>query len=309
MKRSAPHPAPAPLRLLSFLAASLLAGAASVAPAPTAAQEAAAVRIAVMDLQNHSGWDHWGGELGATAADELATGLVRTGAFSVIERERLQTVLDEQSLGQSGAVDPSTAARIGEILGVQAIVTGSVTRFSMQTRSGGFGPLSASYSVADATLDLRVVDTNTAEIVAVAEGTGTKRFGGARYEDYDFQQSFDAGIAQEAVQPAVDEAIEELLGSRERLAALAPVPETGEVVGSSDGSIYIDRGENLGVEVGQRFEVYRVVDEIRDSDGNLLDTVTDRVGVVEVSRVLSQSAICTVVEGEAREGDTVRRSD
>lgn len=294
-------PAAGPLPTLALLGLAL-----ALATPPVAAQDAAPVRIAVLDLENHSGWDYWGGELGSTAADELATGLVRTGAFSVIERERLQLVLDEQSLGQSGAVDPSTAARIGEILGVQAIVTGSVTRFSMQTRSGGFGPVSASYSVADATLDLRVVDTNTAEIVAVAEGTGTKRFGGARYEDYDFQSSFDAGIAQEAVQPAVDEAIDELLDSRDRLASLAPVPQTGEVVGSNDGSVYIDRGENLGVEVGQRFDVYRVVDEIRDSDGNLLDRVTDKVGVIEVSRVLSQSAVCTVVEGEAREGDTVR---
>jgi hypothetical protein len=71
-----------------------------------------------------------------------------------------------------------------------------------------------------------------------------------------------------------------------------------QVVGASEnGAFYIDKGENSGVFVGQRYEVYRVVDEIRDASGNLLDTITDRVGMLEVTRVLGQSSISTVVEG------------
>ena len=56
---------------------------------------------------------------------------------------------------------------------------------------------------------------------------------------------------------------------------------------------------------GRRFEVVRVVDEIRDVNDNVLDRITDTVGVLEVTRVLSQSAICRVVEGEVSEGDTI----
>ena len=47
----------------------------------------------------------------------------------------------------------------------------------------------------------------------------------------------------------------------------------------------------------------RVIDEIKDANGNVLDQITDKVGVIEVTRVLGQSSICTVVEGEAAEGD------
>ena len=60
--------------------------------------------------------------------------------------------------------------------------------------------------------------------------------------------------------------------------------------------------------MGQRFDVYRVVNEIRDANGQILDRITDKVGVLEVTRVLSQSAICRVVEGEAAEGDTIQGS-
>jgi hypothetical protein len=42
-----------------------------------------------------------------------------------------------------------------------------------------------------------------------------------------------------------------------------------------------------------------------DASGNVLDVVTERVGVLEVVRVLSQSAIAAAVEGEAAEGDVL----
>lgn len=38
----------------------------------------------------------------------------------------------------------------------------------------------------------------------------------------------------------------------------------------------------------------------------MLDQIVEQIGLLEVSRVLSQSAVCTIVEGEAAEGDAVR---
>ncbi len=73
-----------------------------------------------------------------------------------------------------------------------------------------------------------------------------------------------------------------------------------------EGSFYINRGDNFGVQAGQRYDVYRVIDEITDTNGNVLDRITEKVGTLEVTRVLSQSAICSLVEGEAAEGDTVQ---
>ena len=74
-------------------------------------------RVAVMNFENNSTWRYWGNNLGRAAADELVTQLFQTGSFSVIERSQLAAVLDEQDLGASGAVDTSTAARIGQLLG------------------------------------------------------------------------------------------------------------------------------------------------------------------------------------------------
>lgn len=264
------------------------------------------VRVAVLEFQNNSSWDSWGDRLGEAAADEMITQLVNAGRFSVIERRQLDAIIAEQNLGQGGRINPATAAQIGEVLGVQVVLMGSITQFSIERKSGGIGRLSASFSEAEAIMDVRVVNTSTAEIMSVAEGNGKKRFGGVRFRDVNFRQNFDAGLAQEALRPAVEDIVEELVDRIEDLAALAPVVAAGSVVGVRDGSIYIDRGQNFGVEVGQRFEVHRVVDIIRDSDGNELDRVTEQVGVIEVTRVLSQSSVCRIVEGQAKQGDAVK---
>lgn len=263
-------------------------------------------RIAVLALENNTTLSILGSRLGFAAADELTTQLVKTGEFAVVERQQIESVLAEQKLGMSGAVDAATAARIGKLLGAQAVVTGSITQFSLDRKSAGIGPLAASYTEAESMLDVRVVNATTGEIIVVAEGGGKKRFGGAAYKNYNFERDMDAGVAQEALRPAVEKAVEGILQSRQQLAELAGAGGTGQVVGARGEDFYIDRGQNLGIDVGQRFEVLRVVDRITDASGNVLDEVTEIVGVLEVTRVLSQSAICKVVSGEAKEGDRIR---
>jgi hypothetical protein len=131
--------------------------------------------------------------------------------------------------------------------------------------------------------------------------------GGVGWQNFNFQRDFDAGLAQEALRPAVEGAVEEIVQNRDQLAAIEPVVAPGQIVGApEEGVVYLDKGEGDGIQVGQRFDVYRVVDEIRDAAGNLLDSVTEKVGVIEVTRVLSSSSICSIVEGEATEGDTVK---
>ena len=48
--------------------------------------------------------------------------------FSVIERGAVEKLLEEQMLHQTGVVDPSTAAKIGKLLGADGIVMGIITR-------------------------------------------------------------------------------------------------------------------------------------------------------------------------------------
>jgi len=274
--------------------------------AATAAFAQGKVRIAVMNFENNSTWAYWGDNLGRAAADEITTQLVQTGKFTVVERTQLEALLAEQDLGASGRVSSSTAAQIGKVLGVQLVLTGSITQFSIERTSAGFRGIGGSYSKAESKLDLRLVNAETGEIVAVAEGEGNKRMGGGYFRGAGAERTFDQGAAQEALRPAVEDAVAKVSAQADQFASLQPAAPEGQVVGAREGLFYINRGGNAGVKVGQRFEVHRVIDEIKDADGRVLDRVVGKVGVLEVTQVLSQSAVCKLIEGEAEVNDTIK---
>jgi len=65
--------------------------------------------------------------LGTYLAEELVTDLFSTGTLDIVERSMLDKVMSEIKFSQSGAIDPESAQRVGKIIGVEAIVTGSIT--------------------------------------------------------------------------------------------------------------------------------------------------------------------------------------
>lgn len=69
------------------------------------------------------------GPNGGAAADIMTQDLVATGV-DIIERQRLDAVLDEQRLAQTGVLDPETAVKLRKVLGVDALVVGAVTSYS-----------------------------------------------------------------------------------------------------------------------------------------------------------------------------------
>ena len=58
--------------------------------------------------------------------DILHTNLIQKG-ITMVEREKLEEVLREQKTGTSGVIDLSTAAQMGKLLGVEAVVVGSIS--------------------------------------------------------------------------------------------------------------------------------------------------------------------------------------
>ena len=264
------------------------------------------VRVAVLDFSNNSTWSWWGDGLGSAAAAELTTQLVKTGRFTVVERAHLTTVLAEQNLGQTGMVTAATAAKIGKILGVQFLMAGAITQFSIERTTAGYRGIGGSLSTAESMLDVRLINTDTAEVMVVAEGKGTKRMGGGYFKGAGAERTFDQGAAQEALRPAVEQVVQRVAAQSSTLASVIPAAPEGQIVSSRDGLYFINRGQSAGVKVGQRFDVFRVVDEIKDVDGRLLDKVIDKVGTIEVTQVLSQSAICKLIAGQAAVKDGVK---
>jgi len=88
---------------------------------------------------------------GRFLAEELITRLHETDKFKVIERQLLNKVINEQKLSLTGIVDPLSAKKLGRLLGVDAIVSGSVSDLGKSVR-----------------VNARLISTETGEIFAVA---------------------------------------------------------------------------------------------------------------------------------------------
>jgi len=66
-------------------------------------------------------------KLGESVVEMLITALINTGQFRVMERTQLSKIMEEQALGLTGVVDQETAVDVGKIVGVDAVVVGSVS--------------------------------------------------------------------------------------------------------------------------------------------------------------------------------------
>lgn len=64
--------------------------------------------------------------LGRALAELTTSDLARLGRVEVLERARVQFLLDELALAEEGRVDPGTAVRSGRLLGAGQVVQGSV---------------------------------------------------------------------------------------------------------------------------------------------------------------------------------------
>src|SRR5438270_728550 len=125
-------------------------------------------------------------DIGKGIADLLVDKLVNDGVYSVIERKMLEKIIAEQNLSNSDRADPNSAAKIGKILGVDAIIIGSITQFGRDDKNtniggGAIGGLAGRYGLggvrnrsakAVVGLTARMISTDTAEILGVASSKG-----------------------------------------------------------------------------------------------------------------------------------------
>jgi len=80
--------------------------------------------VAIVSMQ-YQGGDERYQALGRGLAEMFTTDLANVGRLQVVERVRLQALLDELELGRSAYVDPATAPRVGRLLGAGRLVGGS----------------------------------------------------------------------------------------------------------------------------------------------------------------------------------------
>lgn len=104
----------------SCLAAPLTQADAQATPADTRPTVAVMPYFDNGAIVNHADYE----SLGKGISDVLITELATNTAIRVVERDRVQQLLDEQNLGTAGRVDKETAVKVGKLVGAHHMIFG-----------------------------------------------------------------------------------------------------------------------------------------------------------------------------------------
>ncbi len=237
--------------------------------------------------------------------------LVRTRAYTVIERERIEEIIREVKFGETDSVDAQTAPEKGKLMCARYILEGSLGLNEDMTLKGelmdrptpppiessGWGKLARGKQQER----LRQMEefrrqrlqrnkklrekriacyisayaTHTGEVKTSVVGLGINRL--------------------EAIQDAVNELT----------IALSEVDDGIRVAGVSGNKIFLDIGSNGDVEVGQRLQLVHLGDEIRNHNGIVIGQDESEVAEVEIIEVREMMSVARLVT----EGATVQQGD
>ncbi|GAB4117746.1 MAG: hypothetical protein Kow00103_14670 [Candidatus Caldatribacteriota bacterium] len=269
-------------------------------------------RVAVIGFDSTAPGYIWriDSELSKAASDLMVNALINTKSFRVFERNKLDALLEEQDFQvYSGRVDPSTAVKIGKMLGVDIIITGSITDIIYQ-KSGGvtLGPVTLKKSSAAVTMMVRGINVTTGEIMFSEVKKGSTSKSGLAIR---IPVAGGLGLSSETVADifsAIDDVCQQMAAEiAEKLKSQSIVvhslPQEGYVVkveATSSGGItrvYINLGEDSGVKEGDRIRIFKEGEVILDpKTGEILDKeliLIAEARIIEVKEKLSIALVTT----------------
>jgi len=249
------------------------------------------LRIAVIEFENKT---VYGSRLGTAAADILVTELARTGRFILVERQKLEKVIAEQKLGLTGAVDPNTAAQMGKVLGAAAIVSGAVSQFGVKTEGSDMLIAESKRQVAEAAVDVRIIDAETAQILYAESGKGTAVTSTGSFLGLGSRSSYDEALEGKALRAAIE-------GFAAHVATrLSEIPWSCRVAEMDGPTIYLDAGLRSALEVGSVLDVIQLGAEIRSpATGLVIGRKETRLGRLKVLAHMGEDAsTAQMIEGK-----------
>lgn len=294
-------------------------------------------RIAVLDFEFGSVQRWWEGnwDIGKGVADMIVDHLVNDGTYSVIERSRLDAVLAEQNFSNSDRANSASAAQIGKVLGVDAIVVGSITQFGVEKKGfslGGIGRTVGGVGVgnvgkqegkAKVQLTGRIINIDTAEILVSEKGEGKSErsgllLGGGGGGGGGFgagqikmtSSEFRETILGEATEAAVTELGSKFVDKASRL-PVRKVEIRGLVADVDGTTLILNVGSAVGLKVGDTVKIVRVTRTVKDpATGKVLREITEDVGTARITDVDEGSSIAEVAGGgSVQVGDLVRNME
>lgn len=204
-----------------------------------------------------------------------------TRKFQIVSRSDLNEVLKEQDFDASGNVDPKTAAEIGKLTGATNILTATVDDFQDYVEHATFEGTGrmATKRLFRFSIVAKIYETKSGKLVESANfQTGNDQF---KQIQQDRNYVVKDGELSDEMMVAVSRTLAEEIATH-----IVDVIFPAKILFKHDTEVTINRGEGVGVSVGDTFNVYAVGEEMFDPDTKeSLGREEVKVGSVKITEV------------------------
>ena len=238
--------------------------------------------VAITSIASNCSWQS-DSPLSIATTDLMVNALVNSNRFRVFERAKLDAICKEHGFQNfSGLVDQSTAVQLGKMIGVRAIVTGTITNVNFSADSVfQIGPLKVRKSLVEVGMAIRFIDVTTGEILysTYEESKTSASAVSANLPDlipggFGISMKSAASLLR-AVEEICDCVVTAFVQKMdEKIARTEAAPLEGYVVqvnATSSGNLIqvsINLGKNSTIKKGDKIRIYQEGEVIRDPKTN-----------------------------------------
>ena len=229
-------------------------------------------------------------KIGKQAMDILSARLTETGKFIMLERADLEKIKSEQSLAQIK----------NSIVGADYLIVGSVSELGRKATSE-VGVFSRNLKQETyATVNVRLIDVNTGQIVFSQEGSGTSLSEAARTFGVGARAGYDATLEDKAISAAISTLVSNLVEN------LMDKPWAAYILDMQNGQVIVSGGKSQGLKVGDQLKVMKRGRKVKNPQTNMMielpRTEIARLKIVAFSGTgNNEISICTVSRGSLKD--------
>ena len=206
--------------------------------------------------------------IGKQAADILSARLSNSGQFIMLERDDLDKVKSEQAL--EGVTS--------QIVGADFLIVGSISEFGRKTTSetGIFSRNKIQQAIA--TVNVRLIDTTTGQIVFSEEGSGEARAEANTTLGVGERAAFDSTLNDKAISAAISKVVSDLMEN------LLNSPWKAYLIAEQDGQYIMTGGASQGIATGDEFTILQKGKKIKNPQtGFMIELAGKKIATATVA--------------------------
>jgi curli biogenesis system outer membrane secretion channel CsgG len=255
------------------------------------------------DLFVHGSSDQ---NLSRLISNNIVNRLAGRNAYTVVEQSKIEKIIETIKISEGkppSLNDPSTAVKIGRLLGVDAVVTGRVTQFSAKTENCPPFTLCRNSTKDIATVEViaRLIEVETGKVIVSSTGIGEEKQ----------RSNFSVGISgmgsskskrlllQAATNMAISDVVDKLDFSSSLVMPYRLPAEFTIADISPSGEITFEQGSAVGVQKGMILSLRRIARTINGSNGKPIRYITENIGEAEIISVDQGYSVGRIIKGNA----------